>query len=96
MAVKSVSIRIKEEMLEKIGFVADYEGRSVNSHILVLVRDNTRAFEAQHGKIEGQISPDVNVRSPGAHKNTRPADLAGRAALYSHASRNASMEANCF
>ena len=62
MAIKSVSIRIEEEMLEKIGFVADYEGRSVNSHILVLVRENIRAFEAEHGKIEGQISPDVNVQ----------------------------------
>ena len=62
MAIKSVSIRIEEEMLEKIGFVADYEGRSVNSHILVLIRENIRAFEAEHGKIEGQISPDVNVK----------------------------------
>lgn len=62
MAVKSVSIRIEEEMLEKIGFVADYEGRSVNSHILVLVRENIRAFEQKHGKIEGQIKPDVNVK----------------------------------
>ena len=62
MAIKSVSIRIEEEMLEKIGFVADYEGRSVNSHILVLVRENIRAFEARHGKIEGQISPEVNVK----------------------------------
>ena len=62
MAIKSVSIRIEEEMLEKIGFVADYEGRSVNSHILVLVREDIRKFEAQHGKIEGTISPDVNVK----------------------------------
>ena len=62
MAIKSVSIRIEEEMLEKIGFVADYEGRSVNSHILVLVRENIRRFEAEHGRIEGQISPDVNVK----------------------------------
>ena len=62
MAVKSVSIRIEEEMLEKIGFVADYEGRSVNSHILVLVRENIRKFEEEHGKIEGDISPDVNVK----------------------------------
>ena len=45
MAIKSVSIRIEEEMLEKLGFVADYEGRSVNSHILVLIRDNIQAFE---------------------------------------------------
>ena len=62
MSVKSVSIRIEEEMLEKIGFVADYEGRSVNSHILVLVRENIKAFEAEHGKIDGDISPDVNVK----------------------------------
>ena len=62
MAVKSVSIRIEEEMLEKIGFVADYEGRSINSHILVLIRENIRAFEEEHGKIEGDIRSDVNVK----------------------------------
>jgi hypothetical protein len=37
MAVKNVSVRIGEEMLEKLGFVAEYEGRSINSHILVLI-----------------------------------------------------------
>ena len=62
MAIKSVSIRIEEEMLDKIGFVADYEGRSVNSHILVLIREDIKKFEATHGKIEGEISPDVNVK----------------------------------
>lgn len=62
MAVKSVSIRIEEEMLEKIGFVADYEGRSINSHILVLVRENIRQFESAHGPIDGDIRPDVNVK----------------------------------
>ncbi len=62
MAVKSVSIRLEEEMLKKIGFVADYEGRSVNSHILVLIRESIKAFEAEHGNIEGEIRPDVNVK----------------------------------
>lgn len=62
MAIKSVSIRIEQEMLDKIGYVADYEGRSVNSHILVLIRENIKAFEAEHGKIEGGIDPDVNVK----------------------------------
>ena len=62
MAIKSVSIRIEEEMLEKLGFVSDYEGRSVNSHILVLIRENIKAFEAVHGPIEGEISPAVNVK----------------------------------
>lgn len=62
MAIKSVSIRIEEEMLEKLGFVSDYEGRSVNSHILVLIRENIKKFEEEHGKIEGEIKPDVNVK----------------------------------
>ena len=62
MGIKSVSIRIEEEMLNKIGYVADYEGRSVNSHILVLIRENIRKFEEEHGKIEGEIRPDVNVK----------------------------------
>ena len=62
MAIKSVSIRIEEEMLEKLGFVADYEGRSANSHILVLIRESIQAFEKEHGKIEDSKKPDVNVK----------------------------------
>ena len=62
MAVKSVSIRIEEEMLEKIGYVADYEGRSVNSHVLVLIRESIQKFEEEHGVIEGSIMPDANVK----------------------------------
>ena len=62
MAIKSVSIRIEEEMLEKIGYVADYEGRSVNSHVLVLIRENIKKFEEEHGSIDGDINPDVNVK----------------------------------
>ena len=66
MAIKSVSIRFEEEMLAKIGYIADYEGRSVNSHILVLIRDCVQQFEAEHGDIEGEIDPAVNVK-PGAN-----------------------------
>lgn len=62
MAIKSVSIRIEEEMLEKIGYVADYEGRSVNSHILVLIREDIQKSEAEHGAIEGPIPAEVNVK----------------------------------
>jgi len=62
MSVKSVSIRIEEEMLSKIGYIADYEGRSVNSHVLVLIRESIAKFEAEHGKIEGYIDPAVNVK----------------------------------
>ncbi len=62
MAIKSVSIRIEEEMLRKIGYVADYEGRSVNSHILVLIRESIKKFEEVNGSIDGEINPDANVK----------------------------------
>ena len=62
MAIKSVSLRIEEEMLNKIGYVADYEGRSVNSHVFVLIRENIKKFEEEHGSIDGDINPDVNVK----------------------------------
>ena len=62
MSIKSVSIRIEEDMLKKIAYVADYEGRSVNSHILVLIRESIKKFEAANGEIEGDITPAENVK----------------------------------
>ena len=62
MAIKSVSIRIEEEMLDKITYIADYEGRSVNSQVLVLIRENIKSFEDTNGPIEGNITPDSNVK----------------------------------
>ncbi len=62
MAIKSVSIRIEEEMLNKLSYVADYEGRSINSHVLVLIRESIKEFEAKNGTIEGIITPDSNVK----------------------------------
>ena len=52
MAIKSLSIRIEEELLNKLHVVADYDGRSANSQILVLIRDCVEQYEKQHGKIE--------------------------------------------
>ena len=52
MATKSLSIRIDEEMLDKLHVIADYEGRSANSQILVLIRDLIEQYEAKHGEIK--------------------------------------------
>ena len=51
MATKSLSIRIDENMLDKLHVVADYEGRSANSQILILIRDCIEQYEAKHGDI---------------------------------------------
>lgn len=52
MALKSLSIRIDDGMLNKLHIVADYEGRSANSQILILIRDCIEQYEQKHGKIE--------------------------------------------
>ena len=64
MATKSVSIRIEEEMLMKLSYVADYEGRSINSHVLVLIRQSIHEFEAANGIIDAEINPAENVKPP--------------------------------
>ena len=52
MAIKSVSIRIEEELLHKLHVVADYEGRSASSQVLKLIRQCVEQYEKEHGKIE--------------------------------------------
>ena len=52
MAIKSLSIRIDDEMLKKLHQVADYEGRSANSQILILIRQYIEEFEKEHGDLD--------------------------------------------
>ena len=51
MAIKNLSIRIDSETLDKLHFVADYEARSANGQIIVLIRDCIEKFEKEHGEI---------------------------------------------
>lgn len=68
LAIKSVSIRFEEEMLKKLDYVANYEGRSLNSHVLVLVRQDIKKFEETNGVItQEDIEASENVK-PGGKK----------------------------
>lgn len=61
MATKSLSIRIDDKLLNKLHVVADYEGRSANSQILILIRDCVNRFEAEHGAIDGTDDLDIHA-----------------------------------
>ena len=43
---------LTEDGMDKLHVIADYEGRSANSQILVLVRDLIEAYEEKHGEIK--------------------------------------------
>jgi hypothetical protein len=55
---------MEEEMLKKLSYIAEYEGRSLNSHILILIRKDIKQFELENGAIEGEIPPDDSVKLP--------------------------------
>ena len=56
-------------MLNKLHYVADYEGRSANSQILVLIRDCLETFEEKHGEIEFGTKPSISAKSSRRNKN---------------------------
>lgn len=52
MPIRSLTIRIDDTMLDKLHVVADYEGRSANSQVLILIRDCIKRYEQEHGEIQ--------------------------------------------
>ena len=51
------TLRIKKDLLERLGYIAEYEGRTKNRQIEQLIKKCIAEFENEHGKIdESQIS----------------------------------------
>ena len=48
---KHISIRIDDKILKKINYIAKYDDRSANGHIMFLINKYIRDFEEQHGGI---------------------------------------------
>ena len=51
---KHLSIRMDEELHDKIQYVATYDGRSMSGQILHLMRECIRGFEKEHGAITAE------------------------------------------
>ena len=45
------TLRVDPELLEKLGYIAEYEGRTKNRELEQLIKQRIRAFEAAHGEI---------------------------------------------
>ena len=46
------TLRVEKELLEKFGYIAEYEGRTKNKELEQMIKKRIRDFEAEHGKIE--------------------------------------------
>jgi hypothetical protein len=52
------TMRINKELLGKIHYVADYEGRTLNRELEQLVKKRIETFEQEHGIIKDSDSID--------------------------------------
>ena len=49
---KNVNLRIADDLLEKLYYVAKSEGRSLNNQFLLMARNSVAYFEKTKGKID--------------------------------------------
>lgn len=45
------TLRVDYELLEKLGYIAAYEGRTKNKELEQLIKKHIAAFEQEHGSI---------------------------------------------
>ena len=45
------TLRIEPELLEKFGYIAEYDGRTKNGELLWIIRQLVAQFERRHGAI---------------------------------------------
>ncbi|MGN0182772.1 MAG: Arc family DNA-binding protein [Candidatus Ornithomonoglobus sp.] len=53
---KHIGLRCSDEMLTKLKYISEYEGRSINGEILYLINCEIRRFEKENGAIEYTVS----------------------------------------
>ena len=45
------TLRVDQELLDKLGYIAEYEGRTKNKELEQMIKKRIAAFERQHGPI---------------------------------------------
>jgi metal-responsive CopG/Arc/MetJ family transcriptional regulator len=52
MKIKHLSLRIDDQLLKKLHVVADYNGRSANSELIMLIKKHVKEYETKNGSIK--------------------------------------------
>lgn len=55
MKIKDFSLRIEENQLKKLHYIANYNDRSVNRELLRLIREHINKFEYENGSIPTEL-----------------------------------------
>ena len=46
------TLSVEQELLDKFGYIAEYEGRTKNRELEQMIKKRIADFEKEHGKIE--------------------------------------------
>ena len=46
------TLRVEQELLDKLGYIAEFEGRTKNRELEQMIKKRIAAVEKEHGKIE--------------------------------------------
>ena len=52
------TLRVPQELLDKLGYIAEYEGRTKNRELEQMIRRRIADFEQEHGVIDIKDSPE--------------------------------------
>ena len=48
------TLRVDQDLLDKLGYIAEYEGRTKNRELEQMIKQRIREFESEHGAIPEQ------------------------------------------
>lgn len=46
------TLRVEQKVLDKLGYIAEYEGRTKNKELEQMIKKRITAFEKEHGVID--------------------------------------------
>ena len=59
------TLRVDQELLDKLGYIAEYEGRTKNRELEQLIKKRIREFEAENGEIPTMEQAAIPARDKG-------------------------------
>ena len=69
-----LNVRIPEDLLRKLLYVSQAEGRAPNQHIIMLLRNNIQYFERAKGRIKPADLQQLDISEYVSDPNTSEAD----------------------
>ncbi len=72
---KNITVRISDDLLEKLWYVANSEGRTLNNQFLLMARNSVAYFEKTKGKIDAKKIAAVREEMEKELSDTTPDDI---------------------